>query len=57
MEIMDDATRERINAKLSQIQAAQRNARAHIKDVDSAQFDAAMQEAEQCVRDMERMVA
>jgi hypothetical protein len=57
MEILDNATRERFNMKIKQIQAAQRTARARIKDIDSTRFDIAMQEAEQGVRDLERMVA
>ena len=57
MEIMDDATRERFNKKVLQCKTAQRIARVHMADIDSTIFDMAMKEAEQCVRDMERMVA
>lgn len=57
MEILDKETRERFNAKLQQIQAVQRTARAHITDIDSTRFETAMQEAAQGVRDLERMVA
>jgi uncharacterized protein YlbG (UPF0298 family) len=57
MVIVDDAMIERFMAKLAQVKAAQRTARAHIKDLDAREFNAAMNEAEQGMRDLERMVA
>lgn len=53
---VDNEFKEMFGVKLQQCKAAQRTARAHIADEDSARFDAAMREAEQCICDMERMV-
>ena len=57
MVVIDDEFKQRFNAKVRQCKTAQRTARVHIADVDDTIFEMAMQEAEQCVRDMERMVS
>ena len=57
MEILDEETRERFNAKLESVHRAQRRARRHIRDADDTVLREALDQAEQGIADLKRMVA